>query len=124
MLVRLNTDGQFGNDGPQRGCLGIVHDIRHMPDEDDWGAQVKFFDFEDAFYWVPLKQLLWPDTSNTLTFFSSWLGVVTEDPERSSEVVCNHNCDVNVPAVMALDAKHYLDCPAWQLLLQQHQGRY
>lgn len=72
MIVTLNADNQFGENGPQTGARGRAYEIRHVREESQTMVLVEFPGFDEATgYWCLLDHLLWPYTSQAITFYST-----------------------------------------------------
>lgn len=83
MRVTLNANDQYDADGPQVGARGDAYWITYA-DGDVYFA-VRFDDFPDGFYHVPMKDLLWPNTESTETFWTSVSPVGESDDGRTSD---------------------------------------
>ena len=70
MYVKLNVDGQFGNDGPGKGAVGEALSLR-LIDGDYW-LLVSYYEYpEFKGCWTLAKHVLHPDTSGTETFYKT-----------------------------------------------------
>jgi hypothetical protein len=61
MRVVLNTDGQFGENGPRKGAVGEAERI--ITDEFGDVMLTVFFEGFRGPFWVYLSQVLWPGES-------------------------------------------------------------